>query len=104
MNVATATETITPAIARQYLAHIRHRDPMNRLRVIHLARKMLAKTYKDDTARPIIIDSEGFLVNGRHRLEAVVATGTTQQMLVYHGEPGLLNTTAEVFSSHTYVY
>ena len=69
MNVATATETITPAIARQYLAHIRHRDPMNRLRVIHLARKMLAKTYKDDTARPIIIDSEGIGLRRWYPLE-----------------------------------
>ena len=100
----TKWETITPTTAKQYLLNVRDRTPLNRLLVVSLSQQMLAGVYRDDTVRPTIVDNEGYLVNGRHRMAAVVASETTQQMLVYHGEPGLLNTTAEVFSSHTYVY
>jgi hypothetical protein len=75
-------ETITPEVATVYL---QHNDPMNRkLRRTSLAdySKSMTEGAWQVTHQAIAFDSAGKLIDGQHRLEAIVKTGVTCRIYV----------------------
>lgn len=83
-NFSAELEEITPAIARKYLGE-------------NLVNRNLMGTYVDRLAgamsrgewvfngEPIQFDESGNLINGQHRLSAIVKSGVTLHMLVIRG-------------------
>lgn len=78
------TVDVTPEIAAEYLGH-NTRNRNIRLRdVAGYARDMVAEEW-DFTAEPIKFDWDGVLIDGQHRLLAVVESGKTVRFLVARG-------------------
>lgn len=83
--ITSRVETITPDFARKLLAHA---NPMNR--PLHRATVGLyARAIKQGewrvTNEAIGVSAEGVLLDGHHRLNAVVEAGVSVQMLVTRG-------------------
>lgn len=94
LDVKTASKTqysrieeIDPALAGLLLqANVRNR-PISSVHVAALVRDMLSGNWRL-THQGIALDCDGRLVDGQHRLSAIVASGTTQKMTVtYNVEP-----------------
>jgi hypothetical protein len=85
-KIVTAFEDITPELAKKYLA----RNVANRN-----LRETTIKSYEVDmrsgnwvpTHQGIAFDDRGNLIDGQHRLTAIVRSGVTIQMLVTSGLP-----------------
>lgn len=79
-------QEITPEIAKSLLSklHYKQRSELKR-QTIKLASRIKAGKW-DEQAGFIVIDSEGFLVDGQHRLRAVVHSGITIKAIVMRGE------------------
>lgn len=89
-----SVELITPKIAAEYLDHI---DPAKQRR--YRARKsrdyadeMVAGEWDERTGDPIRFDTQGNLIDGQHRLNAVIMSGKSYHFLV------LRNLPPEIFS------
>jgi hypothetical protein len=84
-RVVTETVLVTPELAAQMLER---RYPNQRLlsakRVASHARAMLAGRWRL-THQGVAFNGEGFLVDGQHRLSAVVQSGCSVYMMVTHG-------------------
>lgn len=79
--IKTAIETITPEIAKAYLEHnTTNRNP-NKNQVAYYARMMSEGKWVLN-GESIIFDSEGNLIDGQHRLMAVVLANTPIQAIV----------------------
>ena len=80
----TAIETITPAIAKAYLLSNNNNRP---LRQNHI--RLLASDIKNGdwqiTHQGIAFDSTGRLIDGQHRLHAIIQAGVAIQILVTRG-------------------
>lgn len=84
-GLATRVVTITPSLAQAWLG-TKH-DDQRRIKSKHL-RSMMTDLREGRwrlNGETIVFDSNGKLVNGQHRLEAVVATGVTVTSLVVWG-------------------
>ena len=85
MTTTTTIETISPTKAKEWLTH---NTPRNRR-----LRQHKVDAYADQMTRgqwlmagdPIRFDSTGALIDGQHRLAAVVQTGKSRQMVVVRG-------------------
>ena len=80
-------KTITPAIAKDLLDH--HNKSNRKLRpsyVQKLADEMAAGRWQDHH-QAIGFDKDGDVIDGQHRLAAVVASGKPQRFLVVHAVP-----------------
>lgn len=77
-----AFEDIDPATAQEYLGlNIEHnRNPMND-RIERMARDMRNGDWIA-TADPVKFNTDGKLIDGQHRLRAIIMSNTTQRMLV----------------------
>ena len=77
-------ELVTPEIAEQWLAKNIHNRNLNERQIDRLARAM-----KDGdwwfTGDPVQFAPDGTLLNGQHRLNAIIASGTPVEMLVVRG-------------------
>lgn len=83
----SAVETIGPEQARRLLDRIPERQrKLSPHHVSSLARKMREGHYRL-TPEPISIDTNGEVINGHHRLRAVVESGCEVQFLVVRGAP-----------------
>lgn len=72
---------ITPEIARSYLNHNGHNRPIRKFWVRELALRMKEGSF--ETRRDgLLIDENGNLLNGQHRLSAVIESGSTVKMWV----------------------
>lgn len=84
--VETSTEQITPAIARKYL----ERNHCNR-NLSHAHRDKLARAMTDGefhhTHQGIAFDVNNELIDGQHRLSAIIESNTTQTMQVTRNVP-----------------
>lgn len=85
MKYSAAFELITPEKAKAYLA-------LNKANYRKISSSLVAKYASDMTAgrwevngEPIQFDSDGFLVNGQHRLAAIVKANVNIMMLVVRG-------------------
>lgn len=79
-----SVQLVTPELAAEWLAaNTRNRRLRNKL-VDQYARDMVAGRWAANF-EPVQIAESGVLLNGQHRLAAIVASDTTQQMLVVTG-------------------
>lgn len=77
----TWVEEITPASAMAYLKKNRNNRPISRPTVDRFAQLMLASQWLI-THQGLAFDTEGFLLDGQHRLCAIVKSGCTVSMRV----------------------
>lgn len=85
-EVTLSLVSITPHLAQAYL---RTQQRNRRLRSRHvniLARDMAAGEWTLTTAG-IVFDDQGRLIDGQHRLHAIIGSNTTQTMFVWSGWP-----------------
>jgi hypothetical protein len=79
-------ETITPADAAAMLTRHAHNRPIKDRTVAAYARDM-ARGRWPLTGEAIKFDTNGDLVDGRHRLKAIIAAGVAVRILVVYGVP-----------------
>lgn len=76
---------VSPSVAREWLEKVHPNNrPASRTRIRAYAADMKAgRWYLSD--QPITFDEEDFVVNGRHRLEAIVLSGVVVNFIVVRG-------------------
>lgn len=82
--LTTATIPVTPELAERWLSQARP----NRKLVLNLVRtyaRMMATGAWELNGEAIILNEHGMLMNGQHRLRAVIESGVTVMMLVVSG-------------------
>jgi len=86
-EVSTKLETITPIMAEKYLAsNAGHQRNVAFSHLFHLRQQMENDQWMM-TGEPIIFDVNGCLVDGQHRLRALILAGITLQFMVVRGVP-----------------
>ena len=78
--------SITPAIAQEMLTHNTNNRPLNKFTLSKYKQLMLDGKW-GITPDAIAFDVDGVLLNGQHRLHAVVLSNTTQEFYVIKGLP-----------------
>jgi hypothetical protein len=76
---------VTPELASDLLNRNKRNRPLNALTVARYARDLVAGLFRS-TAQPIVIDWNGDLLDGQHRLWAVVDSGVAIEMYIATGE------------------
>jgi len=84
MKMETKVETISPATAREWLLLNKSNRPVTRLRVLRLIDAINKGQYKL-TGEAIKFNGNGDLIDGQHRLLAVVESNKSVQCLVIRG-------------------
>lgn len=79
-------ETVTPAMARKWLEGNVDNRRLRESRVVYLAR-ILSDGEWELTGDAIVFDDQGVLINGQHRLSAVVVADTPARFLILRGVP-----------------
>lgn len=83
-NVSTSIVEITPQKAKEMLAMSSGNRPLKRAKVESYARDMASGNWQVN-GEPIIIDEDGTLVDGHHRLKSVEKSGCAITSLVVKG-------------------
>ncbi len=78
--------SVSPEIAKEYLLRNKNNRPIDRSNVLYYAFEMLEGRWKL-TSQTISVDVNGNLLNGQHRLLAVIESDTTQEFLIAYDEP-----------------
>jgi len=80
-------ETITPKDAAKYLKNRHPKQRKINKRWVNKLAKILEDpgSWDDENGEAIRLDVDGLLVDGQHRLEAIVKSGITAKILVVHG-------------------
>jgi len=76
---------ITPAIAKEYLKRNTSNRPLSKRRVSEYAGVMKKGGWREDTLEIIKFDKTSRLIDGQHRLEAIVLSGASVCMHVAFG-------------------
>lgn len=77
--------TVTVSMAKEWLTkNVRNRHLRKKM-VMSLSRMMDNGTFDDANGDTICFDTDGMLIDGQHRLAAIVASGKPQKMLVITG-------------------
>lgn len=84
INISSSIEMITPALARLYLDKNTRNRPIKSTVVSRYALEMKEGNW-EFTHQGIAFDSEGVLLDGQHRLEAIMLSGSSVPMLVTRG-------------------
>jgi hypothetical protein len=79
--------TITPELASQMLVHNTHNRPLVNRRVELLAGAMARGEWQPENGQMITVSREGILIDGQHRLAAVVESGATIENWVFWNAP-----------------
>lgn len=79
--VTTEIMRVTPALARAWLEHNEGNRTVNRTHIVDLARDMIDGRFRL-THQPIAFDATGNLIDGQHRLMAIVQSGCTVELMV----------------------
>lgn len=77
-------EDVTPTLAADYLKKNTHNRPLNRARVAEYAEAMRAGRWHV-SHQGVAFDAAGNLIDGQHRLHAIVSSGCTIRMQVTMG-------------------
>jgi hypothetical protein len=77
-------ELVTPQIAEQWLGKNTHNRNLNERQIERLARAMKAGEWFF-TGDPVQFAPDGTLLNGQHRLNALIVSGTPIELLVVRG-------------------
>lgn len=83
-RIATELLDITPQLAADFLELNTRNRVLNQQAVADMARQMRAGLWRS-THQGIALDTNGDLIDGQHRLSAIVASGVTVPMLVTTG-------------------
>lgn len=94
-------EKIDPARAEKILENHPSNRKLSSIRVTHLAQQMKEGAWNFDGA-PIRINDKGDLVDGQHRLWAIVESGTTQEFLVLRGVDEASMATMDIGKSRSF--
>lgn len=84
-KISATVESITPELAKKYLETQQLNRNVNKLRVSEYADRMRKNQWV--ISQPITFDSEGCLIDGQHRLLAVVKFGCPVTFSVMRGLP-----------------
>lgn len=76
---------VTPAQAQDWLANMRTNRSVSKSLVRKYARAMLTNSWVSRTNETIAIDEEGYVIDGQHRLHAVVMAQQPVRMAVMFG-------------------
>lgn len=85
-TVTSSPVLVTPSMASAYLASNTRNRPLRKSRIERYASDMAAGRWQMN-GETIIISDEGNLLNGQHRLEALVKAGVPVWMMVTTGVP-----------------
>lgn len=77
--------TVTPELARKILDEHNNYRKVNKRRVSAYTRIMNNNEW--ELAQPIIFDDDGILIDGQHRLQAIISCGRPQQFVFIAGLP-----------------
>jgi hypothetical protein len=84
-TIQTTIETITPEVAKQYLStNLKHQRKVTNTHKWHLRQQMQSGQWKM-TGEPIIFDEYGQLVDGQHRLHALIEAKISLQFVIIRG-------------------
>jgi hypothetical protein len=75
---------VTPALAERFLLHNHSNRNLSRMHVSLLARAMTAGDWRR-TGDPIRFSEDGYLLDGQHRLQAIILSGRPQKLTVIDG-------------------
>ncbi|MCP3805395.1 hypothetical protein NLX83_39625 [Allokutzneria sp. A3M-2-11 16] len=92
---------ITPAAAEEILARNTHNRNLRRRIVAGYALDMAAGTWPEN-GESIKIATDGTVIDGQHRLAAIVESGTTQRMLVVANLPMQVQETVDGGAKRTF--
>ncbi len=84
MAVNAKVELITPSLAKSYVDDLAHNRGLVEAHVHGLAAQMKAGAW-DENGQGIIFDTKGRLIDGQHRMTAVIEAGIPIKMLVVRG-------------------
>lgn len=101
-GMSMAIESVSPEIASWWLQMNTHNRNLNKSRVSQLADDMRKGLWVVN-GEPIQFDREGRLINGQHRLHAIVMSGVTLDMLVVRGLDPRAQDTIDIGSSRSMV-
>jgi hypothetical protein len=83
--ITTGIRYVTPDEAKAMLSNLYERQrPVNKGHMLRIAQDMKEGRFQL-SPDPIVVLRDGRLVNGQHRLRAIVESGTTQMMMVTSG-------------------
>lgn len=93
--------TITPDMAIQYLQRaFKHQRPLRPYTVKYYVQHMTRGTWDPNSViRFCVVDDEEYLIDGQHRLNAVVKAGTPQTFIVYHQVVPDLETVGRIYTT-----
>lgn len=95
--IQTKIETISPKTATQYLLTNKHNRKLRDAHVEYLRNEILAGRWLP-THQGIAFDESGELIDGQHRLRAVIASNTPIKILVSRGVPKHVNGDVNLFT------
>lgn len=104
-QLISRVETITPVLAEEYLRHNKKNRQLRKNLVSYYAKQMKDGQWMLN-GEGIIFNEEGILVDGQHRLAAVVESGVNVEMLVVRNadkdsfatiDSGLSRKTSDIF-------
>src|SRR5215469_2042244 len=78
---------VTPEVATTWLRLNKSNRPLRKATIVRLAKMMEKGEFKDDHPDHIMFDENGYLINGQHRLHAIVRSQKTAQMRVLRHVP-----------------
>jgi hypothetical protein len=84
MTISTEFKEITPELAQAYLATMGRNRRLKTVKVTALAKAMRAGKFRK-THQGIAFSPAGALIDGQHRLQAIVKSGETIELNVSHG-------------------
>ncbi len=77
--------TVTPELAREWLKHNNFNRPLKPRLVDKYVRQILAGNWQR-THQGLAFDGQGVIIDGQHRLHAIIRTGQSMPMLVFLNE------------------
>lgn len=100
-------QLITPALAKAYLSENKKNRRLNERAVLHLSKLMMAGHWKEGTGEAIKIGKSGMVLDGQHRLHALIKSKMSFTFLVISGinddvfdvlDQGLKRSGGDIFS------
>lgn len=84
-DLKTEIVTVTPAMAETWLRNNLSNRPVSKQAVAMFARDMEENRWRGLNGEPLIFTGNGFLLDGQHRLHAIVLSGCSVRILVVRG-------------------
>ena len=87
-NLQIKSVVITPELAKELLATNHEKNRKIKPQVVQSYKRQMEKgLWRTNTGEGIKVSSSNKLINGQHRLEAIIAYGKPVEMLIFYGIP-----------------